>query len=139
MAVFGVKKGGKMKLRHVWIVALLAAASLSMLSGCSSLAGNSAEMAEELQGVQATLTAIRAQLAQNRARIEALERSQTAYEASSEETSMTATSQGVDAAVVRAIQDDLTSLSARIAEMEIIFSEMNERMRQMPAGMRPGG
>ena len=127
-----------MKARHGWIMVLVTAGILAAMVGCSGPSGNSGEVAEELQGIQATLTAIRAQLAQNRARIEALERSVVASEASSRVS--TTTSQDVDAPLVAAIQEGLTNLSARVAEMEIFLSEVSARMRQIPAGagQRPG-
>lgn len=92
------------------------------------------------QSIESTLTSTRAQIAQNRAQIEALERSVAArVTGGTTGDGATAVASGELAGLVAAIQEDLTDLSARVAEMEIFFAEMNRRMQQMPAGMRPGG
>ena len=132
-----------MSTRYAWI-ALVAVTILAMMVGCSESSENSAEVAAEVQRIQATVTAIRAQLAQNRARIEGLERSVADSGASSDISSAT---QDADATMGAStgnasqdtMQEALIDLSARVAEMEIFISELMQLMKQIRAGVRPGG
>jgi len=134
-----------MKKRHLWIIGLIVVGIAVVIAGCTRQPGDSDEISARFQNIESTLTSTRAQIAQNRAQIEALQRSVAAAGTPVGTTSetggdgATAAASGDIAALVAAMQEDLTDLSARVAEMEIFFAEMNRRMQQMPAGMRPGG
>jgi len=134
-----------MKKRYLWIIGLIVVGIAVAIAGCTRQPGDSDEISVRFQSIESTLTSTRAQIAQNRAQIEALQRSVAAAAGASVGTTgetgdgATAVASGELASLVAAMQEDLTELSARVAEMEIFFAEMNQRMRQMPAGMRPGG
>ena len=134
-----------MKKRHLLIIGPIVVGIAVVIAGCTRQPGDSDEISARFQNIESTLTSTRAQIAQNRAQIEALERSVTAAPAGAsvgttgETGGDGATAAASPVALVAAIQEDLTDLSARVAEMEIFFAEMNRRMQQMPAGMRPGG
>ena len=129
-----------MKKRYLWIIGLIVVGIVAVIVGCSRQPGDSDEISVRFQSIESTLTSTRAQIAQNRAQIEALERSVAArVTGGTTGDGATAVASGELAGLVAAIQEDLTDLSARVAEMEIFFADMNRRMQQMPAGMRPGG
>ena len=129
-----------MKKRYLWIIGLIAVGITVAIANCTRQPSDSDEISVRFQSIESTLTSTRAQIAQNRAQIEALERSVAARVTGGKTgDGATAVASGELAGLVAAIQEDLTDLSARVAEMEIFFAEMNRRMQQMPAGMRPGG
>ena len=64
-----------MKKRHLWIIGLIVMGIVGVIVGCSRQPGDSDEISARFQNIESTLTSTRAQIAQNRAQIEALERS----------------------------------------------------------------
>ena len=64
-----------MKKRYLWIIGLIVVGIAVAIAGCTRQLGDSDEISVRFQSIESTLTSTRAQIAQNRAQIEAVERS----------------------------------------------------------------
>jgi len=131
--------GDRMSRRQLWIIGLIVMGIVAAMTGCARQPGDSDEIAVQLQSIESTLISVRAQIAQNRAQVEALGRSMAAIGTTGETQEATGGVVSGDlAAMVAAMQEGLTDLSARVAEMEIFIAATAQRMRQRLEDVGPG-
>jgi len=127
-----------MKKQYLWIIGLMVVGIAVALAGCTRQSGSLDELSATVQSLDSTLTSIRAQIARNRAQVETLERSVEALGAT-DDTQTTGVVSGNLGVLVTAMQEDLSDLSARVAEIEIYIAEMAQRVQQRLGSFGPPG